>query len=101
MSCVPETQQAGEVEHLEVGVEDPLEILDTEQGDRLETQHESDKSDQDTQNTQAAAATTQKGMGTGKGKADKRNKKPPVLFSAELEQKLVDFLCDNEFLYKF
>ena len=100
LSCVPETQQAAAVEELVVGVEDPPEISDTEQGDiGLETQQESDTSDEDTQDTQAAAATTQKGKGTGKGKADKRSKKPPVLFSAEQEQKLVDFLRDNEILY--
>ena len=82
-----------------MGVEDPLEMWDTEQGDiGLETKHESDTSDEDTQDTQAAAAT-QKGKGTGKGKADKRRQKPPVLFSAEQEQKLVDFLCDNGILY--
>ena len=35
-----------------VGVEDPLEMLDTEQGDiGLETQHELDTSDEDTQDT--------------------------------------------------
>ena len=45
-----------------VGVEDPLEMSDTEQGDiGLETQQESDTIDEDTQDTQAAAATTQKG----------------------------------------
>ena len=103
LSCVPETQQADGVKELVVvGVEDPLEMSDTEQGDiGLETQHESDTSDEDTQDTQAAAATTQKGKGTGKGKADKRSKKPPVLFSAEQEQKLVDFLCDilHDILY--
>ena len=99
LSCVPETQQAAGVEELVVGVEDPLEMSDTEQDDiGLETQHESDTSDEDTQDTQDAAAT-QKGKGTGKGKANKRNKKPPVLFSAEQEQKLVDFLHDNEILY--
>ena len=75
-------------------------MTDTEQGDiGLETQHKSDTSDEDTQDTQAAAATTQKGKGTGKGKADTRSKKPPVLFSAEQKQKLVDFLRDNEILY--
>ena len=96
LSCVPETQQAAGVEELVVGVEDLLEKLDTEQGDiGLETQQESDTSGEDTQDTQAAAATTQKGKGTGKGKADKRSKKPPVLFSPEQEQKLVDFLHDN------
>ena len=100
MSCVPETQQAAGVEELVVGVEDPLEMSVTEQGDiGLETQQESDTSDEDTQDTQAAAATTQKGKGTGKGKAEKRSKKPPVLFSPEQEQTLVDFLRDNEILY--
>ena len=38
-------------------------------------------------------------LGTQKGKADKRSKKPAVLFSAEEEQKLVDFLRDNEIFY--
>ena len=38
-----------------VGVEDPLEMSDTEQGDfGLETQHDSDLCDEDTQDTQAA-----------------------------------------------
>ena len=36
---------------------------------------------------------------TGKGKAEKMSKKLPVLFTAEQEQKIVDFLCDNEILY--
>ena len=100
LSCFPETQQAAGMEELVVGVEDPLEMSDTEQGDiGLETQHESDTSDEDTQDTQAAAAT-QKGKGTVKGKADKRSKKPPVLFSAEQEQMLVNFPCDNKILYK-
>ena len=68
----------------------PLEMLDTEQGDfGLETQQESDTSDEDTQDTQAAAATTQKGKDTGKGKADKRSKK----------QKLMDFLCNKEIIF--
>ena len=98
LSCVTETQQAAGVEELVVGVEDPREMLDTEQGDiGLETQHALDTSDEDTQDTQAAAAT-QKSKGTGK--ADKRSTKPPVLFSAEQEQKLVDFLRDNGILYK-
>ena len=39
---------------------------------------------------------TQKGKGK---KADKRGKKTAVVFSDENEQKLVDFLCDNEILY--
>ena len=98
LSCVPETQQAAGLEELVVGLEDPLEM--SEQGDiQLETQHKSDTSDGDTHDTQAAATTTQKGKGIGKGKANKRSKKPPVLFSAEQEQKLVDFLHDNEILY--
>ena len=97
LSWVPETQQAAGVEELVVGVEDPLQRSDTEQGDiRLKTQHDSDTSD--TQDTQAAGGT-QSGKGKGKGKADKRRKKPAVLFSAAEEQKLVDFLCDNELLY--
>ena len=80
LSCVPETQQAAGVEELVVGVEDPLEMSE---------QHNSDISGED---TQAA-------RGTQKGKADKRSKKPAVLFSAEQEQKLVDFLRNNEILY--
>ena len=96
-SCVPETQQsqqAAGVEELVVGVEDPLEMSDTEQGDfGLETQHDSDSSDADTQ----VAGGTQKGK--GKGKADKRSKKLTVLFIAAEEQKLVDFLRDNEIFY--
>ena len=53
-----------------------------------------------------------KGKGKAKGKsktkerqdvteerATKRIKKPAVLFTAEEEQKLVDFLFDNEILY--
>ena len=100
LSCVLETQQTAGVEELVEGVEDPLEMSDTEQGDiGLETQHDSDRSDEDMQATQAAEGT-QKGKGKGKGKADKMSKKPPVLFTAEQEQKIVDFLQDNEILYK-
>ena len=56
LGCVPETQKAAGVEELVVGLEDPLEISDTEQGDiGLETQQESDTSNEDTQDTQAAA----------------------------------------------
>ena len=62
LSCVPETQQSHQAngsEEFMVGMEDPLEMPDTEQGDiGLETQHESDTSD--TQDTQAAVGT-QKG----------------------------------------
>ena len=55
LSCVPETQQAAGVEELVVGVEDPLGMSDTEQGDiGVETQHKLDTSDEDTQDTQAA-----------------------------------------------
>ena len=66
MNCVPETQQGAVVEELVVGVKDPLEVSDTEQGDiGLETQHKLDTSDED---TQPATANTQKGKGTGKDK---------------------------------
>ena len=79
-----------------MGVVDPVEMSDTEQGDiGLETQHGSDTSDEDTQ----AATGTQSGKGKGKGQAEKRSKKAPVLFTAEQEQKIVDFLRDNEILY--
>ena len=82
-----------------MGVEDPLEMSDTEQGDfGLKTQHDSNSSNEDTQDTQTAGGT-QKVKGRGKGKADKRSKKPAVLFRPEEEQKLVDFLHDNEILY--
>ena len=52
--CLPRpgvrSQQAAGVEELVVGVEDPLEMSDTEQGDiGLETQQDSDLSDEDTQ----------------------------------------------------
>ena len=64
LNCVPEaqqSQQAAGVEELVVGLEDPLEMLDTEQGDSgLETQQDSDSSD-----TQPAGGT-QKGKGKGK-----------------------------------
>ena len=84
-----------------VGVEDSLQMSDTEQGDIApEKQQDSDSSDEeiaDTQDTQAAGGT-HKGKGKGKGKsmaregqyvseekADKRVKKVAVLFSAEKE----------------
>ena len=61
LSCVPETQQsqqAAGVGELVVGVEDSLEMSDTEQGDiALETQQDSGSSDEDiadSQDTQAA-----------------------------------------------
>ena len=104
LTCVPETQlsqQAAGVEEVVVGVEDPLQMSDTEQGDIApETQQDSDSSDEDiadTQDTQAAGGT-RKGKGKGKSttregqyvseeKADKRVKKAAVLFSADNEQK--------------
>ena len=100
LSFVPETQQSQQdgVEELVVGVMDPVEMSDTEQGDiGLGTQHDLDTSDEDTQ----AARGTQSGKGKDKGKADKRSKKPPVLFTTEQEQKIVDFLRDRlrEILY--
>ena len=100
LTCVPETQQsqqAAGVEEVVVGVEDPLQMSDTEQGDiALETQHESDSSAEDIADTQDTHAAG----GTRKGKkADKRGKKTAVVFSDENEQKLVDFLRDNEILY--
>ena len=55
LSCVPETQQsqqAAGVEELMVGVVDPVEMSDTVQGDiGLETQQDSDTSDEDTRDT--------------------------------------------------
>ena len=120
LTCVPETQQsqqAAGVEEVVVGFEDPLQMSDTEQGDiSPETQQDFDSSDKDiadTEDTQAAGGT-QKGKCKGKGKgtsttregqfvfevkADKRGKKTAVVFSDENEQKLVDFLCDNQILY--
>ena len=92
-------------------------MSDTEQGDIVpETQQDSDSSDEDIadmEDTQAVGGT-QKGKGKGKGKgksttregqfvsedkAHKRGKKIDVVFSDENEQKLVDFLRDNEILY--
>ena len=61
LSCVPDaqqSQQAAGVEELLVGVVDPVEMSDTEQGDiGLETQQDLDTSDEDTQDTQAATGT--------------------------------------------
>ena len=109
LGCVPETQQsqqAAGVEELVVGVEDPLEMSDTEQGGiALQTQQDSDSSDEDiadTQDTQVAGGTqkgkgksrTREGQQVSEEKAEKRSKKPAVLFTAGEEQKLVDFLCD-------
>ena len=99
LTCVPETpqsQQAPGMEEVMVGVEDPLQMSDIEQGDiALETQQESDSSAEDIADTHAAGGT-QKGKGK---KAEKRGKKTAVVFSDENEQKLVDFLRDNEILY--
>ena len=69
-SCVPETQQSQQeagVEELVVGVEDLLEMSDTEQGDiALETQQDSDSSDEDIadiQDTQAGGQGQVKDQG--------------------------------------
>ena len=115
LSCVPETQQsqqAAGVEELVVRVEDPLEMLDTEQGDVvLETQQDSDSSNEDITDTQSAGgwgwgdcakkgkSRTREGQHVSEEeKAQKRSKKPTGLFTTE-EQKLVDLLRDNEILY--
>ena len=98
LTCVTETwlsQQAAGVEEMVVGIEDHLQMSDTEQSDiALETQQESDSiagDIADTQDTHAAWGTQ-----NGKGKkADTRGKKTTVVFSDENEQKLVDFLCDS------
>ena len=94
MNCVPETQQSQQATEVEELVVDPMEMSDTEQSDiGLETQQDSDTSDKDTQ----AATGTQSGK--DKGNADKRSKKPPVLFTVEQRHKIVDFLHENEILY--
>ena len=64
----------------------------------LETLQESDSNAEDIADTKDthAAGGTQKGNGK---EADKRGKKTAVVFSDENEQKLVNFLCDNEILY--
>ena len=61
LTCVPETQQSQQAaggEEVVVGVEDPLQMSDTEQGNiALDTQQESDSSAEDiagTQDTHAA-----------------------------------------------
>ena len=65
LTCVPETQRAAGVEEVVVGVEDPLQMSDTEQGDIApETQQDSDSSDEDIADTQ----DTQDAGGTHKGK---------------------------------
>ena len=76
LSCVPETQQsqqAAGLEELMVGVVDPAEMSDTEQGDiGLETQHDSDTSDEDTQ----AATGTQSGKGRTRARLTKGARNP-------------------------
>ena len=87
LTCVPETQQsqqAAGVEEVVVGVEDPLQMSDTEQGDiALETQQESVLRTLLTHRTHMPLGA-QKGKGK---KADKRGKKTAVVFSDENEQK--------------
>ena len=79
LSCVPETQQSQQAAWVEelVGVEEPLQMSDTEQGDiALETQQDSDSSDEDiadTQDTQAAGGT-QKGEGKSKCKGKSKTR---------------------------
>ena len=93
-----------------MGVEDPLAMSDTEQGDiALETQQDSDSSDKDIADTQAAGGTqkrndkgkgklwTREGQHLSEEKVDKRSKKPTVLFSAKEEQKLVTFCATMKF----
>ena len=74
-------------------------------------QQDSDSSDENIADTQAAgrhrrvrakaraSRVTREGQYVSEEKADKRGKKAAVLVSAEKEQKLVDFLHDNEILY--
>ena len=80
LSYVPQTQQsqqAAGVEELVVGVVDPVEMSDAEQGDiGLETQHDIDTSDEYTQDTQAATGT-QSGKGKGKVKAREKEQETP------------------------
>ena len=81
LTCVPETQQsqlAAGVEEVVVGVEDPLQMSDTEQDDiALETKQESDSSAEDIADTHAAGG----GEGGGHRRAmakmlTKRARKP-------------------------
>ena len=76
LSCVPETQQsqqAAGVEKMVVRVEDPLQMSYTEQVDiALETQQDSDSSDEDiadTQDTQTAGGGKGQGQVKDKGRA--------------------------------
>ena len=81
VTCVPETQQSQQadgVKDVVVGVEDPLQMSDTEQGDiALETQQESDSSAEDIADTQDTHVTGETQKGKGK-KADKRGKKTAI-----------------------
>ena len=89
--CVPETQQSQQAAGLEevvMGVEDPLQMSDTEQGDIVpETQQDLDSSDEDITDTQVAGghtrarakASQRQGRGNMYQKADKRVKKATVL----------------------
>ena len=110
LSCISETQQsqqAAGVEELVVGVKDPLEMSDKEQGDmglRHSRIHIQVIRTHRTRRLQGYTGCwgSPKGKGKGKSKtkegqditeemADKRSKKPAVLFAAEEEQKLVTF----------
>ena len=97
LSCVPDTQQSQQtagVEELVVGVEDPVVMSDTKQGDiGLETKQDSDSSDEDTQDTSAAGGTQK---GKGKARLTKGARNP--LFCSVLRRSRS--LRDNEILYK-
>ena len=81
LSCIPETQQsqqAAGMEELVVRVEDSLEMSDTEQGGiALETQQDSDSSDEDvgdTQDTHATGVTEGQGQRQGQVKDQGRTR---------------------------
>ena len=100
VSETQQIQQAAGVEEVVVGVEDPLQISDTEQGDiALETQQDLDSSGFGFKGKGKGKSMTREGQYVSEEKADKRGEKAAVLFSAENEQKLVDFLRDSEILY--
>ena len=87
-----------------MGVEDPLQMLDTEQGDiALEKKQDSDQMMRTLLTHRLLGghrrAKTREGQHVSEEKADKRSKKSPVLLSAEEEKKLVDFLHDNEIFF--
>ena len=76
ISETQKSQQAAGVEELVVGVDDPLEMSVTQQGDIvLETQQDSHSSDEDIADTQDTQVAEER--------AAKRSKKPAVLFPAE------------------